>query len=158
MFADPCRVKIYTAFGRATLRRVIAIVLWRWSIITEHRLVSSNDQAIDYDVELSIVSRNYVAKQNLLQLKYKIISANFAMSTIQNNVDIWQILIYIPNGVTVDINPSSHRPRAEILKTASIGSATHRRSVVKIEPIANTCYWRRRRRRWPLTARLYRRA
>ena len=41
------------------------------------------------------------------------------MSSMQNNVGIRQILICIANGVMVDINPSSHRPRAEILKIAS---------------------------------------
>ena len=41
------------------------------------------------------------------------------MSTIQNNVGIKQILIYIPDGVMTDIIPSSHRPCVEIHKMAA---------------------------------------
>ena len=119
------------------------LVLFRWSIITDHRLVSSNDQALDYDVELSIISQNYVIKKKIASTK--ITNANVTMLSIKNNVGIRQILIYIPNWVMVDINPSSHRPRADILKMASLPrtySAIHHRSVrpnrrliVKMEPI-----------------------
>ena len=38
------------------------LMLFRWSIITDHQLVSSNDRALDYDVELSIVNQNYLYK------------------------------------------------------------------------------------------------
>ena len=51
-----------------------------------------------------------------LQLKSKIISANITISAIQNNVDIWQISMYLPNGVMADITPSSQRPCVEILQ------------------------------------------
>ena len=58
-----------------------------------HQLVSANDQALDYDVELSIINQNYVQIIILfiilLQIKSKIYSANVTiMSAIQNNIDI----------------------------------------------------------------------
>ena len=39
---------------------VLLFPLFRWSTVTDHRLVSSNDQALHYDVELSIISQNNV--------------------------------------------------------------------------------------------------
>ena len=36
------------------------LVLFRRSIRTDHRLVPAKDQALDYDVELSIIVQNYV--------------------------------------------------------------------------------------------------
>ena len=56
------------AQGRAGRSTLINLPSWNTGVvpmidyITDHRLVSSNDQALDYDVELSIISQNYVNK------------------------------------------------------------------------------------------------
>ena len=64
------------------------------TLTTDRQSVSSNDQALDYDLKLSIINQNYFF-YNLLHLKYKITSANVTISTLQNNVGIRQVLIYI---------------------------------------------------------------
>ena len=99
-------------------------------IITDHWLFLSNDQVLDY--ELSIISRYYVVFW--LQLIQKITGANVTMSTIQNNVGIRQILIYISNGVMVDINPSSHRPCAKFSKQRPMNRLCNRSSIGSAKP------------------------
>ena len=78
-------------------------MLFRRSIIIDHRLVSANDQTLDYDVELSIIHRNYVQIYNILYYYKKALAQNVLMSTIQN-VGIRHIFIYIPNGVVAGIH------------------------------------------------------
>ena len=70
------------------------VALLRRSILTDHRLVSANDQELRYDVELSIISQNGICT-NLScfppRLKSKMVERKFFL---RNNVDAQHILIY----------------------------------------------------------------
>ena len=78
-------------------------------IVLDHRLVSANDQALDYEVELSISNQNYLSFIVLFRLKSKIKNHRHKYHDVGdtkhrrhlNNFDLY--------GVVADITPSSHR-------------------------------------------------